>query len=211
LGNGLWILLLVPHLANLPSLISAVLGAAQTGLLPADSLVAASICLILAVALVATLARPIADSGMRLDRVLIWPLFIASWLSALLLSVPLLVPPDGATQDMAASLLNPQAPLYLIALAVIVILISLAQWRRLIRQDPAHRSSSGRTELDPLPVALTALALAALAVLPPILTTYLDVPILMNGRLIAAMVIIALTIQDLLQNQEAGSARGSSS
>lgn len=53
-----------------------------------------------------------------------------------------------------------------------------------------------------MPIALTALILAALIVAPWIISAYFGIPMLIDGVSIVAMAAIALPIQDLLQDRQ---------
>jgi hypothetical protein len=84
-----------------------------------------------------------------------------------------------------------------------VIAISLVQWQRLKPRPAAVAPSSPPTEvIDAMPIALTALTLAALIVAPWIISAYFGIPMLIDGVSIVAMAVIALPIQDLLQDRQ---------
>ncbi len=181
IGSGIWVLLLAPYLASLPGLALPVYDAVQTGAISRAGFAATLAYIVAAVAAMAALARTMTGSAMPLDRVLIWPLFIAAYAAGALAVLPSLLPgPIGA---IAAALLNPGGPLYLAALVMIVILVSLAEWQRV--RSP---SAAG------LPVALTALTLAAVAVVPELLARWFDMPLLVEGRLLTATAVVALAV-----------------
>jgi preprotein translocase subunit SecY len=190
LGNGLWILFLAPHLGSLPSLASSLFDAVRSGSMAASVAVVAVLSVAVAVAVIALLARPIGAAGLSLDRALLWPLFIAGWLGSFVLSMPLLFPD---------TLANWEEPFDLVALAAIALLISLAQWHRLSSRNGADHPSPENA--DEVPMALTALAMAGLAVMPGILTSHIGAPAPMDGRMIIAMVVVVLPIQALLQER----------
>lgn len=199
LGSGVWILLLAPHLAGLPSFAVGVMEAVRSGVLSQADLVAALACVLIALAILAALA----GSGMPLDRTLVWPLFIAAVPTSVLVLVPWLFP-AGPIRDTAAALLNRGAPLYLAALAVFVIVISLAQWGRVEARPAAvaEPSSPPAAAVGASLSLLTALTLAAVTVVPELLRTQFGMPMLIDGRLTTVTVAIAVAMQDLLQRRQ---------
>jgi hypothetical protein len=130
---------------------------------------------------------------MPLDRTLIWPLYIATIPAGALATVPWLFP-DGARRDPAAALFNRGAPVYLAALAVIVIVTSLAQWQRVGPRPTAEQPPSSRQGVGASLIVLTVLTLAAITVVPEFLTTQLGQPMLIDGRLMTAIVAVALAM-----------------
>ena len=135
---------------------------------------------------------------MPLDRTLIWPLYIATIPAGVLVLAPWFFP-DGPMRDTAAVLLNRGAPLYLAALAIIVIVTSLAQWQR-VEPRPASGVVDG---IGALLIALTVLTLAAITVVPEFLTTQLGLPMLIDGRSMTAIVAVALAMGNLPRQEEA--------
>src|SRR5215467_13137448 len=123
-GSGFWILLLAPYLAGLPGLALSVYEFVHSGVMSEVGLVADLAYVLVALATVAALGRTLARSGMPLDRTLIWPLYIATIPVGVLVFAPWFFP-DGPMRDTGAALLNRGAPLYLAALAIIVIVTSL--------------------------------------------------------------------------------------
>ena len=196
-GSGFWILLLAPYLASLPGLALSVYEAVHSGNMSEAALVAVLAYVLIALATVAALARTLARSGMPLDRTLIWPLYIAVIPGWALVIVPWFFP-DGPMRDTAAVLLNRGAPVYLAALAVIVIVTSLAQWQR-VQPGPARAEpSSPRVEgVGASIIVLTVLTLAAITVVPVFLSTQLGLPMLIEGRFMTAIVAVALAMQDI--------------
>ena len=90
------------------------------------------------------------------------------------------------------------APLYLAALAVIVIGTPLAQWLRVEPRPARAETFSPRVEgVGASLIALSVLTLAAITVVPEFLTTQLGLPMLINSRLMTAIVAVALAMQDL--------------
>jgi hypothetical protein len=73
--------------------------------------------------------------------------------------------PAGPIRDTGAALLNPGAPLYLAALAVFVIVISLEQWGRVEARPAAVAETSSPPDeaVGASLSVLTALTLAAVA------------------------------------------------
>jgi preprotein translocase subunit SecY len=201
-GSGVWILLLSPYLAGLPSFSAGVMEAVRSGVLSQADIVAALVCGLVAVVILAALARALAGSGMPLDRTLIWPLFIAVVPTSVLVFIPWLFP-AGPIRDTAAAFLSPGAPLYLAALAVFVIVISLAQWGRVETRPAAvaEPSSPPAGAVGASLGVLTALTLAAVTVVPELLRTQFNVAVLINGTLITVPVAIAVAMQDLLRRQ----------
>jgi preprotein translocase subunit SecY len=196
LGSGIWVLFLVPHIATLPSFAAGMMELVRQGAMSMAVLLAALACTVIAVAALVALVRPLILSRMPLDRTLIWPLFIAAFLADMLLLAPWLFP-AGGIRDAVASLCNPGAPLYLAALGIFVIAISLAQWRAAEAPAVAGLSSPSVERRGASPRVLTALTLAAVAVVPEILRTHFGIPILIGGGLIAATVSVALVAQVL--------------
>ena len=165
-------------------------------------LVAALAYVLIALATVAALARTLARSGMALDRTLIWPLYIAVIPGWALVIVPWFFP-NGPMRDTAAVLLNRGAPVYLAALAVIVIGTSLAQWQRVEPRPTRAEPSSPRVEgVGTSLLVLTVLTLAAITVVPEFLTTQLGLSMLIDGRLMTAIVAVALAMQDMPRREE---------
>jgi preprotein translocase subunit SecY len=186
-GSGVWILLLAPYLAGVPGLALSVNEAVHSGNMSEAGLVADLAYVLIALATVAALALTLARSQMPLDRTLIWPLYIATIPAGLLV----LSPWRGT-------------PLYLAALAVIVIGTSLAQWQRVEpRPTKAEPSSPGVEGVGASLIVLTVLTLAAITVVPEFLTTQLGLPMLIDGRLMTAIVAVALAMQDLARRGEA--------
>jgi preprotein translocase subunit SecY len=202
LGSGVWILLLAPHLAGLPSFAAGVMEAVRSGVLSPADLVAALVCGLITLVILAALARALVGSGMPLDRTLVWPLFIAVVPTSVLVFVPWLFP-AGPIRDTAAAFLSPGAPLYLAALAVFVIVISLAQWARVEARPTAmaEPSSAPAGAVGASLGVLTALTLAAVTVVPELLKTQFNIAVLINGTLITVTVAIAVAMQDLLRRQ----------
>ena len=201
-GSGVWILLLAPYLAGIPGLALSVNEAVHSGIMSEAALVTALAYVIIALATVATLACTLAKLEMPLDRTLIWPLYIATIPTGALV-LALWFVPDGPMRDTAAALLSPGAPLYLGVLAVIVIVTSLVQWQR-VGPRPAVAPPSLRAEgIGASLTVLTVLTLAAITVLPEFLTTRLGLPMLIDGRVMTAIVAVALAMQDLLRRGQA--------
>jgi len=202
-GSGIWILLLSPYLAGLPDLALPVYEAVHSGILSVAGLVAGLAWVLAALAMVAALGRTLARSAIPLDRALIWPLFIATIPAGVLAIAPWFFP-AGPIRDTAEALLSRGTPLYLTALAVIVIFTSLAQWRRLQpRPAMAEPSRQPVERVGASLVVLTVLILAAITVVPEFLTTQLGLPKLIDGRLMTAIVVVALAMQDLLWRRQA--------
>ena len=194
LGSGVWILLLSPYLAGLPGLALPVYEAVHSGIMSVAGLVAVLAYVLIALATVAALARTLARSGMPLDRTLIWPLYIATIPAGMLWLAPWFFP-GGPMRDTAAALLNRGTPLYLVALAVIVIVTSLAQWERVEPRPAGAEPSSPRVEgVGASLIVLTVLTLAAVTVVPEFLATQLGLPMLIDGRLMTAIVAVALAM-----------------
>jgi preprotein translocase subunit SecY len=203
LGSGVWILLLAPYLADLPGLALSVYEVVHSGVMSVAGLVAVLAYVLISLTTVAALARTLARSGMPLDRTLIWPLYIATIPAGVLLLAPWFFP-GGPMRDTAAALLNRGAPLYLAALAVIVIVTSLAQWQRVEPRPAGAEPSSPRVEgVGASLIVLTVLTLAAITVVPEFLTTQLGLPMLIDGRLMTAIVAVALAMQELLRRGQA--------
>jgi preprotein translocase subunit SecY len=202
-GSGVWILLLAPYLADLPSLALSVHEAVHSGIMSAAGLVAVLAYVLIALATVAAVGRTLVRSGMPLDRTLIWPLYIAIIPAGVLVIAPWFFP-AGPMRDMAAALLNRGTPLYLAALAVIVILTSLAQWQRVEPRPAVAEPSWPPVEgVGASLIILTALTLAAITIVPELLTTQLGLPMLIDGRLMTAIVAVALAMMDLLWRDQA--------
>ena len=197
-GSGFWILLLAPYLAGLPGLALSVYEAVHSGIMSEAGIVAGLAYVLVALATVAALGRTLARSGMPLDRTLIWPLYIAIIPAGVLVFAPWFFP-SGPMRDTAAVLLSRGAPLYLAALPVIVIGTSLAQWQR-VESRPAPGVVEG---VGALLIVLTVLTLAAITVVPEFLRTQLGLPMLIDGRLMTAIVAVALAMQDLPRQGEA--------
>ena len=202
-GSGVWILLLAPYLAGLPGLALSVYEVVHSGIMSVAGLVAVLAYVLIALATVAALGRTLAGSGMPLDRTLIWPLYIAIIPAGVLVIAPWFFL-AGPMRDTAAALLNRGTPLYLTALAVIVILTSLAQWQRVEPRPAVAEPSSPRVEgVGASLIVLTVLTLAAITVVPEFLTTQLGLPMLIDGRLMTAIVAVALAMQDVLRRGQA--------
>jgi len=197
-GSGVWVLLLAPYLAGLPGLALSVYEAVHSGVMSGAGLVAVLAYLLIALVTITALARTLARSDMPLDRTLIWPLYIATIPAGVLVIAPWFFP-DGPMRDTAAALLNRGAPLYLAALAIIVIITSLAQWQR-VESRPAPGVVEG---VGALLIVLNVLTLAAITVVPEFLRTQLGLPMLIDGRLMTAIVAVALAMQDLPRQGEA--------
>jgi len=201
-GSGVWILLVAPYLAGLPGLVLSVYMAVHSGVMSQADLVIVLAYVLVALTTVTALARTLTRSGMPLDRTLIWPLYIAILPAGALVLVPWLFP-DGPMRDTAATLLNWGAPLYLLALAVIVILTSVAQWQRVEPRPALAGPSSPRVVgVDASLIIFTAVTLAAITVVPEFLTTQLGLPMLIDGRLMTAIVAVVLAMQDLPRHRQ---------
>ena len=203
-GSGFWILLLAPYLASLPGLALSVYEAVHSGIMSEAALVAVLAYVLIAMATVAALALVLARSQMPLDRTLIWPLYIAVIPGWALVIVPWFFP-NGPMRDTAAVLLNRGAPVYLAALAVIVIVTSLAQWQRVVPRPAVAEPSSPRVVegVGASLTVLTVLTLAGITVVPVFLSTKLGLPMLIDGRLMTAIVAVALAMQDMPRREEA--------
>src|SRR5262249_48630263 len=202
-GSGFWILLLTPYLTGLPGLALSVNEFVHSGVMSEVGLVGGLAYVLVALATVAALGRTLARSGMPLDRTLIWPLYIATIPAGVLVFAPWFFP-DGPMHDTVAALLNRGAPLYLAALALIVIVTSLAQWLRVGPRPARAEPSSPRVQgVGTSLIVLSVLPLAAITVVPEFLTTQLGLPMLIDGRLMTAIVAVALAMQDLPRQGEA--------
>jgi preprotein translocase subunit SecY len=124
-------------------------------------------------------------------------LYIGPILTIFVWGVPWLLP-AGALHDTTLALLSPGAPLYIAALAVVIIVVSLAQARRAAPWSAAGGSSATSVDAAAAPVVLTALALAAIAVVPYLLKARLNVPIPIDGTIITAAVGITLGVKSVL-------------
>jgi hypothetical protein len=154
------------------------------------------------------LGLALARRGMPLERVLIWPLYIGAFPMSFLALVPVLLV-NSPLEEAASALFRSGGPLYLTVLAAVVVAASLAQSRRVEpflskplldvfgSADSAANGASGRPAV---PVVLTALALAAVAVVPHLLEAWLDVsmPPMITGISITAAVGIILGMKSLL-------------
>jgi preprotein translocase subunit SecY len=197
-GSGVWMLLLATYLAGLPGLTWSVYESVHSGIMSDAGLVAVLAYVLIALATVVALARTLARSGMPLDRTLIWPLYISAIPGWALVIVPWFFP-DGPMRDTAAVLLNRGAPVYLAALAVIVIVASLAQWQGVVPR-PAVAEPSSPLVVEGVGASLTiltVLTLAAITVVPVFLSTKLGLPMLIDGRSMTVIVAVALAMQDL--------------
>jgi preprotein translocase subunit SecY len=202
LGSGVWILLLVPSLGGLPKTALLLFNAVQAGIMSGASVAVAAAVILIALAIIVMLALAVNGTGMPLDRTLIWPLYIAVWMAGALGSISSLLP-AGEMGDKAVDLLHRGAPLYLAVLAVLVIVVSLWQWRRSAARLPAAEPSALPKDAGGAsPILITALILATLAVLPEILTGYFGVPVVMHLRLLVVLVVVALPILDWLRRRE---------
>jgi len=201
-GSGLWILLLAPYLAGLPATVLRYVEFVRLGVLSENGVVSILAYVLIAVASVTALGLVLARRGMPLERTLIWPLYIGAILANFLLVVPWLLP-AGPLRDTTLAFLSPGGRLHIAALAVVIIAVSLAQSRRAEPRSAAGGSSA--TPVDPAaaaPVVLTALALAAVAVVPHLLAAQLNVPIPVDGIGITAAVGITLGAKSLLPGIE---------
>jgi hypothetical protein len=68
-------------------------------------------------------------------------------------------------------------------------------------ERPRRDIGADRKQRRVAPILVTALALAALAVVPSLLATSLNVRIPIDGRSIAVLVAVALPIADMLRRQ----------
>jgi preprotein translocase subunit SecY len=200
LGSGIWLLLLATQLADPPLLVLTTLEFLRTGVIPAAFPVALLVCTVAAVAALVALGLTLQRMGRPLDRTLIWPFYIASFPAGALIALPWILP-DGPMWDGLVDLLSPGAPFYLAAVAAIVIAVSLAQWRRTEPQSALAETSAPAESSGASPILVTALALAALAVVPSLLATSLNVRIPIDGRWIAVLVAVALPIADMLRRE----------
>jgi preprotein translocase subunit SecY len=141
LGSGIWLLLVAPHLVNLPLLVLTTLEFLRTGVIPAAFPIALLVCTVAAVAALVALGLTLKRVGRPLDRTLIWPFYIASLPAGALVAFPWMLP-DGSMRNGLADLLSPGAPVYLAAVAAIVIAVSLAQWRRTEPQSALAETSA---------------------------------------------------------------------
>jgi preprotein translocase subunit SecY len=200
LGSGIWLLLLVPHIAGLPVLAVKVIELFRVGVMPVAVLVAALAYICAAVAILVALAPTLTRQGMPLDRTLIWPLFIASLPTALLSVAPWLLS-DGPPRNGLAALLAPGAPAHLAILAAVVVAVSMGQWQRAAPQRAVAEASPPAEAASASPIRLTALALAAIAVAPWVLTSRLDLPFLIDGPSLAAVVVVAMPVASMIRRR----------
>jgi hypothetical protein len=212
LGSGFWILLLAPWLVGLPAAIARQVEFVRMGVLSQTGSVSILAYALIAVAGVAALGLVLARRGMPLERTLIWPLYIGALPVNFLAALPWLLP-DGPLRDAAWAFLGPGAPMHIAALAIAIITVSLAQSWRAEPVLPNQRfldvfatagsaaEGSSATPVDPAaaaPLVLTALALATIAVVPPLLAARLKVPIPIDGLQITAAVGITLGMKSVL-------------
>ena len=81
---------------------------------------------------------------------------------------------------------------------------SLAQWLRVEPRPARAKPSSQRVEgVGASLIVLSALTLAAITVMPEFLTTQLGLPMLIDARLMTAIVAVALAMQDLPRQGQA--------
>lgn len=209
LGSGIWVLLLVPHLASLPGSALPIFKEVYAkevyaGIQPGTSIVVTLAYIIIALAAVMVLARVLTGLRVPLERALIWPLYMATWIMGALAAIALAVQ-SNLMGDAVFPFLTQGILPYTVASAVIVIaIISLAQWRQRLRPRPAAvaPSSPPIEAVEAMPIALTALILATLIVAPWIITAYFGIPRRIDGVSIVAMVVIALPIPDLLRGRQ---------
>jgi SecY len=208
LGSGVWLLLLAPHLAGLPLFTVQILETIRTGVMSTTVPVALLAYTIGAVAILVGLGLTLKRMGMPLDRTLIWPLLMSMALVSALLAVawavvdaaPWLSPTSAETRHRILSLFAPGTPLGLALLAVTVVAVSLTQWRRVETQRTLAQPPSQPAEAaGSAPILLTALTLAAIVVVPSLLTAYLKAPILIDSRWLAVLVAVALPIAGMLR------------
>jgi hypothetical protein len=208
LGSGIWILLLAPFLASAPNTAWYVYRwhefyGVQAGVHSGESIIATALYILAALATVVAFARALSGLGMPLERTLIWPLFMANWMLSLLKAIALVGIPDLMNVG-TIPLLEAESPVWPAVLAVVVIMLSLAQWQRLkARPAAAAPSSPPVPAMDLMPVALTAAALVGISVLPGIITAYFKMPLQIDPLLLTTLVIVALPILDLLQRRQA--------
>ena len=158
--------------------------------------------IVIALAAVMVLARVLSGLRVPLERALIWPLYMATSMMSALVAVAIAVQSNFMGDAVFPFLTRGTLP-YAVASAVSVIAISLAQWQRLKLRPAAVAPSSPPVEaIDAMPIALTALILAALIVVPWIISAYFGIPMPIDGVSIVAMVVIALPNQDLLQDRQ---------
>jgi preprotein translocase subunit SecY len=210
LGSGIWLLLLTPYVADLPRMVIVMLEILRTGGTSAAVPVAVLACTVAAVVVLVALGLTLKRLGMRLDRTLIWPLWMSTTFVSVLLVVPWfavdaapwLLPTSAETRHRLLSLFSPGTLLYSALLAGTVVAVSLTQWRRVgMQRAPTGPSSQPVEVAGASPILLTALALAAIAVVPPLLTAYVNAPILIDGRWIAVLVAVALPVVNILRRQ----------
>ena len=208
LGSGVWLLFLAPHLAGLPQLAIAILEILRTGAMSAAVPVAVLAYTVAAVAILVALGLALKRLGKPLDRTLIWPLLMSMTFVSALLAVPWfvvdaapwLLPTSAETRHRILSLFSPGTPLGLVLLAGTIVAVSLTQWRRVETQRALAEPPSQPAEAaGSSPILLTALTLAAIVVVPSLLTAYLNAPILVDGRWLAVLVAVALPIAGMLR------------
>jgi preprotein translocase subunit SecY len=192
LGNGIWLLLVTPYLAELPGLVWAAAAMLQERTMSAGGLLAPAAFALAAIAVIVWLGRALSEGGMALDRLLILPVLLAAF-AASLLTVLLGMLPPGLLQQRGLALLRLGGAPYIAALAVLTFLIALAQWPR--ARLPSATAGPAASWL----VIPTALVLAALMAVPEIIAVRLSQPMLIDGRWLTIIVVIALGALDLLR------------
>jgi preprotein translocase subunit SecY len=200
LGSGVWLLLAAPHLADLPRLVVGMLELYRTGVMPAAGAITFLAYVVAAVMALVALGLTVQRVGRPLDRTLIWPLFIGPLPAEALLVVPWMLP-DGPTRYDLADLLSPGTPVHLAFVAAFVVIVALVQWRRTEPRSAQAEASTPAKGDGESPTLLSALALAAIAVVPSFLAACWNVPVLIGGRWIAVLVAVALPITGLLRRE----------
>lgn len=183
IGHGFWILLSAPVLAKLPHMVLGVLELVSQGAISQFAVLLFAAFIVLGTAAVVALAK--ADGGEEFadfpnGSVGPWPPILAyAMLGWLLVSLTMI----GPTREIAAQISQHGHPVQLALLALLGGLFALLYSRPVREGTPARGTLA----------YLTAAALLAVLLVPELISSYFQMPLIIDGRWLVILTSVALS------------------
>jgi preprotein translocase subunit SecY len=183
LGSGFWLLLAAPVIAEVPSVTAGLLELVGTGSVSQAGALLFAGYLVAATAALVALAK--ANGGAEFPRGAVspWPPLLA-YASLGWLFVALMVVPSETWREAVMSVLDKGHPVKLVLLALFVGLFALSY------ANPSRESGRGAAGL----AAVAAMSLIGIVLLPELLASWFNMPLVVDGRWLVIIVTVALGV-----------------